>query len=401
LHEEVSRSGSSSSIKKEITLLMNGKRESLYDESREITFNDLSVHTVGEIFKSFAAKNEEMGEFEYYQKDGILHSCPKQPRVDLSRDDWWKTISELETLTKEEAELRYGCGIDHGLIVVRASRQHPDEIASDGKPKIHVGETHGWTQAVVPRSDGKFSVYAVGKYGDPYPSGLVDTFLYTFKTVKAIVTLSDENEFYSHREHSFIALPAGPDNIEKYFNKVREDLLKARRGELVFQGQGNNCAAFAQDTLDKAYEGITLPRFFEIDYRETTSVFPINYVVSFFRTVSDYTCSAIANICRIAFCTIFGAWRGYDAPQSASANVAGAAAQAPNVQPVPRLSENTTWLKGKLLLPAKIFHDTMQQTGKELWNTLRARIQKMYPPMPKQSSPAEQIAQQSALALMT
>ncbi len=297
--------------------------------------------------------------------------------MNLESADWWKELLEFETLTKKQVEERYKVQIKEGesLIVLNASRQHT-YLRSDNN--------HSWFVVVTKKEnekgEDKYHVLPMGKYATYYAQNDLELFFFIFGTQPASICYPDENMFYYHREKCNLPLVAKPHHFSRFMDKVRRDMILAKEGKLYFQSQGNNCATWLQETLDYAFEGQVLPRFFEIDVLETTGPFPVNKIISTLNSIKQATAHSVANVCRILFCTAFGAaWQGYSpewsnktyrfipieelnraldalykialyAYQLATHRLLGT--QDPSI----RLKDNATWLEGKLLLPSYLFH---------------------------------------------
>lgn len=379
-------------VKKDVTLLINGHHESLLDQNKKITFRDSTVRTIAELFnEEFGKKNKKMGRFEYLAQ-GISLVDPQFPRVNLESESWWKELEEFETLTKDQVKARYNANLtdNQGLIVVKASRQYTN---------MRTDNNHSWFQIVIAREDGNYSVIPLGKYATFYAGSTLDLFFFIFGTQPASICFPDENEFYYHREHYAVPLVVNPVHLQRFFEKVRLDLIKAKQGMLYFQSQGNNCCSWVQETLDAVFLEIPLPRIFELDMLNTTGPFPVNHIISSLSSIRDTTSHSVANFCRILFCTLIGAaWRGYDPKWEPRAVTLLEIDSSPELKglvelintfvdtvykmatyisllalhilfncpdPAIRLNRNPNWEEGRLSLPANLFN-----TGGELRKTV-------------------------------
>ena len=330
--------------KKDLQILINGEYVSLLDEKKTITFSDKSTFTLGQILNSFAAKNDDMGEFEYLQK-GISHSTPKFPAVNLESGDWWKELPTYEILSKAELEKKFeefhiSLKDDQGIIAVCGSKKYPDEKRVD--------DNHSYFLAAIPLGDGTYKILPFGKYAEVYPKGILETFFYTFQTKKATICYPDENEFLNNREHFFVPHIAEKEHLRRWLEKVRLDLKLAREGAIIFQAQGNNCATWVQKTLDCAFNGIyqgkPIPRYFETEFINTTGPVPVNHIVYVLKLTADYVSKTISNTMRIVLGIICGALMEYEF-----------------IDPIARTKSSTSlwcnknWRAGKFYLPSGIF----------------------------------------------
>ncbi len=384
-HEDETIDGPNSSsrlVKKDVTFLINGRYESILDQTKKITFSNTTVLTIREIFEEFAAKNKKMGRFEYLAQ-GITLAETQFPKVNLDSPDWWQELPEFEALSLQEVQERYRVtpAKDESLIVLKGSRQHTN---------LRTDNNHSWFEVVVEKKGtGKYQVLPIGKYATYYAQNLLDLFFFIFNTQPASICYPDENEFYYHREQCALPLVASSEHFARFMDKVRKDMILAKEGKIPFQSQGNNCATWLQETVDYAFFDKRLPRFFELDILETTGLFPVNVIVSTLNSIKNATTKSIANTCRIVFCTVIcSAWRGYSPDWSHKkitflqvdpslpvfdlVNTINAilvtiyqtvvyASQlvmhllSNTEDPAIRLKDNKTWLAGTLLLPSYLF----------------------------------------------
>lgn len=335
------------SLKKDVTFLINKEHKSLVKDSAVIDFGSGTVKTIRQLFKEeFEEKDTKTGEFEYLA-DGIVHSFPQLPRVDLTKQDYWKELPEWETLTTEQLQARYpDANLAHGLIVVKASRQHQD---------LRVDGTHAWLEVATPKGDGTFAILSFGKLANVFPKGIVQLFFYIFQTKQGIISYPDENEVYSHRQHHAVPLEATGEQIGRLLEKVRTDMLRARDGNFIFQAQGDNCASWVQETIEEAYRGIELPKVFDVEFLQTVAPFPISLIINGLRKVETISKKG-ANSLRILVSMILGAGSGIRTNDG-------------DERSRKSLHQNHKWREGIQALPAKLF-----ETGTRLQEVVRKNL---------------------------
>jgi hypothetical protein len=336
-------------VQKDVLLKIDGKFQSLRDESQEITFRSQKRSSLKEIFDSFALKNTIVGEFEFGPL-GIVHFPPKLPPANFKEKEWWKTLAPFQTMNQEAVEARYGVHLaqGQGVISIRASRQNPDGY--------HFVGSHSWFETVIPNGDGTFQILPIGKYPDvePYPTGALETFFYTYTTKRAYLNYPDENSFYNHREQIGVAHIAQPQHLERWFNKVKEDLLACQRGELIFQAQGDSCAVWVQEVLDyafdKTYQGQPMPRYFDVDFYKAVAPRPFHLMTNFYSFLANKVSRTAANVLRFVQGSICGAWKGYKHYDSRDHKIVTS-----------RLASNPRWYTGRIMLPCELFHTAQER----------------------------------------
>ncbi len=340
---EQAASNGGGQVTKDVTILIEGRAVSLRDLERPITLRDGEVRPLREILKVFTDKNIAMGDYEYTAQ-GIEHCFPKRPRVDFTKRDWWKDLPEFETLSREQLIARYFPTNPpqtdfYGLVVARASREFD-------VPRVD--KNHAWLQIIIPREDGRFSVLPFGKYRNYYASNMLEEFSGIFQTAEnAVIAYPDENECYYHRKHCALPFLASQEEIERILLIIRKDMLEAIKGNLVFQPQGDNCSTWVRQTLEATFPDRQISNdperpLFEVDILTTTGPVPVKYITGTLATIRRLFSQAVANICRIVFCTILGAWQGV------SVIVMGS-------RIVKRLLNYPKWLNGILSLPSALF----------------------------------------------
>jgi len=324
---------------KQVRFKMNGEDVPLNARSQRVTFSPDCSRTVEEILASFAKKNKDIGEFECVQKQGILAVHPLPINVDQA--DWYKTIPPFETLNREEMIERYGRLPEEAFVVVKASRQHQSKVG------VRVDDTHGWLQVVIPSEEveGSYNVYPFGKYADPMPQSFFDKMFFVFNTQLGVIRM-DENEFFERREKQSIVLDASLVQALRVFDKIKEDLQKEKTNDILFQAQGDNCAAWVIAAVKRAFHDRPelleqLHDLYQVSWMECETT---NSVVSAMQYVGQNISEPVGNVMRLAFSVLMGAWRGF------TTNSTG----------THRLLYNSNFLEGKGIIPAQLFRQATE-----------------------------------------
>lgn len=350
--EQVNADGS---IVKQTSLKINKTHYSMANLDQEVAFAVDDKTTVNEILQSFAGKNvRDMGEYETFQ-DGVLHFHPKQPDIDLNGDDWWMRMPVLLELTKQEAEARYGTAIPEGqaILSVNATRQNLG-LTAEGN--------HAFLEAAIPQANGKYRIFPFGKYADKYPQGQLESFLYSFRTHRGTLCV-DENIFYTHREVTRAPIFVDQEHINRFFAKVKEDLIKVHNNALVLQIQGNNCATWVQETLDRVFPVVpdpavpdrrnrAMPNPFEEDLlnlKTTNGV--VNGIMDVLSFLATNVSETAANVLRVSVAILCGACARYSYVENGYCNSLS-------------LYDWDLWRSHRINLPAKLFDTVRDFTRK-------------------------------------
>ncbi len=330
---EYKASGENDPVQKEVNLRMKVLSEKNQPEIQYIPITDLTkkvplydiknkakarMMSVAEIFQAFQDKNNiQIGDLEYTQ-EGISLCYPTQPLLDFNKIDWWKDLPPLETLTKESIQVRYKIDMSkyHSVLLVNATREKD--------PRSAIGN-HAWISVIIPKGDDTFTLHPIGKYPHKYPQGLLKMLASTFQTLPGVFTVVDENEFYFHRK--LCCVPKGLSTNQ--FQLLVEQLKNDFTNTAVFQHQGDNCAAWVQQTLEAVF-GESFPKLFDISIYEAATPFPINIVSRSLRWLQDHVSEPISHIARSAFAYLCG--------QDTT------------------LIAHKLWRKGRLSLPAELFN---------------------------------------------
>jgi len=328
--------------KGEVKLLIGGKYVSLHNESQLITFEDGSQFTLKAILDAFT-KKDDTGEFEYYEK-GILHSLPRDMPLKLEdKDNWWKDIPTFRTLSKQQAEDKYGIRLKKGqpLVTFMGSRQTRKEL--------NVDNTHAWIEILLPKEDGSYSLLPLGKVPYGHPNNMLSALFFIFTTNKAMIGV-DRDLFYTHREKTGFSVPLNQTQLKRCLEAIRQDMLDMRNGAQPFQIQGNNCGEWVQDIFEKTcydhhfFKDREIPKLYEMEILDAATPYPVCYLSKCFKWISDNIHPAIANVFRVFISVFCGATWRYSYRDRETNTIKRSS-----------LAGNKNWRHGKIHLPCKIF----------------------------------------------
>ncbi len=317
---------------KDILLRIHSEHQSISDENATVQIGQDERMQVKEVFAEFMRQNVAMIKLEYLQSG--VESFDGRLSFDLLRqDDWWKHIPIVRRMTREEISEAYGTHFDTGesFISLRASRSSPTLEASDN---------HAWVDIALPLEDGTFSMISVGKYTEPFPETIMESLHHIFRSHKATLTVIDFNLFMSQRERA--SLPFPPLNHEQFENLMgllKNDFQRSLNGELVFQAQGDNCAAWVVSLMKRLYPDLEIDPYRTAIQDLTVPSFLMPIILARHVLPTQY----LWNQFRIACCVALGALDSTPLSdgQGGTKNV--------------RLFDNPSWREGYLEIPSALF----------------------------------------------
>ncbi len=345
-------------VHKDVCLRINKQDEPLSNMKRKITFQDIKtgrdrVLSIDEIFHDFRTKDSTGTSPFEFTENGVDLCYTKDPLIDFKSDNWWESLPVIEHLTRDEVEARYNVSMagKKSLLTVKATRE---------KDPLNVQNNHAWLQFIIPLKDGTYSVHAFGKYARVYPQGTLEKLLFIFNTHPGVIVTIDENEFYSHREHTAVTKTLTGAQFERLMSKLKSDLEASSQGNIVFQAQGQNCSSWVQDVLDEVFgqdeQGHSrIPRLFEVPVVEASAPWLVNYAIKTIRFVEKFS-HQLAKIVRFAIARLLGGRNAIITRRDGK-------------EVVNSTMTNERWQRGYLTLPALLFSREKQHKLKEAFNT--------------------------------
>ncbi len=258
-----------------LTLPFEGKPLSLLDENLLITFRGNYRLTLAEVFKVFKDKMYKVGNLEFMQ-EGIINwnvhhlgwwDADKQAyqQIDLESQSWWSQLPLLEKLSKTEAAERYHLPADgyHWIVGAKATR---------GTPTLDYDQTHAFMEIAIPSDNHlSYTVYNFGKFSYQFPSSFFNSLSTFCLNMHATIAYPDENIFYTHRQTGCYPFLIPQSQGLKLMQFIKEDMIKARGLNLVFQIESENCAKWLYEKLLTVVEE-DIPDFFRMSLMHTTPV---------------------------------------------------------------------------------------------------------------------------------
>lgn len=276
-----------------LSLPFEGKKISILNENRFVKLRgDYSVR-IRTIFEDMKKKNDSPGNFEFIGKNGLMNwsthrlgywDDKKKIWVtnDLKSKEWWKTLPVQEIITKEDVIRRYGIkeiNDDQWVLIGRSSRQ---------STVYRIDDCHGYCSVLEPQKDGTWRVYDWGKYAKVWPKGVLGALSIVGDTVPADFAYPDPSYSYSgFRQQALIPFVCSKEKGFKFMERIKDNIIAGREGNLVFMFAYENCAYSPQTdleaTLGKLEEGGVVPNLFQAHALTADAAEPLGF---FFRTVA-------------------------------------------------------------------------------------------------------------------
>jgi len=294
---------------KVVTLPFEGRPVSLLSDSTVVHLKQGYSLTIGEVFKIFSQKRIEVGTLEFFS-DGIenwnwhrLASFDPDKKcyveIDLERQNWWEAFPLLEEISLEEAKACYGSYLDGVLwnFSIRASRHFRN---------LNFDRSHAYLEVAIPKGNGRYAIYPFGKFATRFPRNDWDALTSFSIVTPAAIAYPDENVFFSHRQHVGFSYEATPDEGRKIMAVIKEDILKARRSQLVFQIESENCGKWIHTLLASNLGREKVPNLFRLHLLETEPTGFVKWVFNTVRLMPESWHQTLIGWIHL----VFGAWKG-------------------------------------------------------------------------------------------
>jgi hypothetical protein len=287
-------------ITKDVTLLIDGKHQSITDPSKTVRIGERVQMSVKKLFEDTFKKGLDRGfiPYEYIQKTGVTEFDAACTNIDLKKKDWWKDVPQIQHLTWEQAyeDYKFGdagfdCSVGKPIMIARFNRKNPD---------FHPKDTHSCFDILFPTPDGGFDRWTAGKFSTSFPSGILETLNHLTVPQPAKIVINDPNADYTYRQtRTFVFPPLNPERFSRLMEKIRKDLLRCAEGKEHFELQGENCTKWVDEVIKEVWDPYWSTGFFDTKFTEIIAPPPFNF------------CFQLGNWFRILLCVVvLGAWRG-------------------------------------------------------------------------------------------
>lgn len=247
------------------SLPFEGKDYNLLDMKQKVTFRGNYTLTIEEIFKLFQEKPRRFVNVEYFAQ-GItnwnaqhmgywMENEEKYSVIDLNQHKWWRQLPPLEIMRTEEARERYGQFVNgqNWVVIAKSARLYLN---------MNVEKCHAYLEIAVPSSDGTYYVYDFGKFARLFPYGVVDNMRMFTITTPATVAYPDENIYHTARQQVGYAFEMHHYRGLMLMEEIRQDIERARSGNMIFQIEAENCGHWIQTHLEELFGKESVPNLF-------------------------------------------------------------------------------------------------------------------------------------------
>ncbi|MBA2367915.1 MAG: hypothetical protein H0V82_02690 [Candidatus Protochlamydia sp.] len=283
-------------------------RFSLLNPNKEIHFLKGNYRaTLREILKQWALKNEKEVNFSFCQWGMInfhpvhgpwnaeTQSYEAPPYRDWERENWLDKVPPIRTVSHAELERQYGPERMNGrnfFFKAMAARKFRDLTALD---------CHGYWELYSRMEDGQWKVSGPGPYAFRFQDGILDGLSLFCHTVKRVLSLIDQNNYYTHRERGGLAVFPTAEQGADLVSRIYDIMV----GQGVFQFSARNCSYYVQKAINAAVPGS--PNFYRMDISGCrTGVPPLDKLLAW----SHKRCEWIRNLILTFIHTVLWSHRG-------------------------------------------------------------------------------------------
>jgi hypothetical protein len=294
---------------KMLVLPFEGKTINILDEKKSVVFQGNYRLTIKEVFETFKNKAIQVGNLEFFAQ-GVTNwnghrlgwwnaEIKTYEVIDLDQTDWWFQLPILELFTVEEAQKRYGKNANgtQWIAVAKATREYLN---------LNFDKSHAYLEVAIPLGGRCYASYDFGKIAIHFPASEWEKMQTFSVTVLATIAYPDENIYYSQRQHVGYCFALSPEHGIQLMQKIKEDMLRSREGNVVFQIESENCGRWIQKLLEELIGKENVPNLYK---RPLIDAEPIGKIGKIFRFVRKFP-----TFCRdriLAYLHYpFGPWKG-------------------------------------------------------------------------------------------
>lgn len=277
-------------VQKIVTLPFEGRDINILDENLMVTFRGHLKMRLKEIFEVFKSKELVAGDLEF-MREGIINWNIHQlgywddeekqyKQVDVDQAKWWWQLPSFELLSLEQAKERYGEQLDGVLWSASAS-------ATRGVPSLTYEKTHAFMELAIPISRQSYAVFDFGKLAFRYPGSIWELMEMFCKNVHATVAYPDDNVYYSQRQHALHSFTLTPEQGEKLMGLIKEDIVKSRNYNFIYQIESENCAKWVQTKLEAILGETQVPNLYRMQLLDTEPEGPVSHLFRFIKSLPE------------------------------------------------------------------------------------------------------------------
>lgn len=307
-HLKIQRKGKGAFQIKTVTLPFEGREVEILDLNRLITFRGNLTLSIREIFELFQDKPNRFVDVEYFAQ-GITNwnaqhlgyydtSKGGYEVISLEQKEWWKQLPPLEILTLEEAKDRYGDYVNghNWCVTAKATRSYFN---------LSYEKCHAYLEIAIPNSDSTYNIYEFGKFARFFPYGVFEAMMIFTIMTPGTVAYPDENIYHTARQQAGYGFSLNHFQGLLLMDEIRKDIEEARKGNMVFQVETENCAKWIQTHLEETLGKENVPDLFR--YKLIKADIP-GFIGAFFKFVRSLPKPLQAPVFRTTHLPL--AWKG-------------------------------------------------------------------------------------------
>ncbi|MFN4174845.1 MAG: hypothetical protein ACK4HV_07070, partial [Parachlamydiaceae bacterium] len=271
-HLKIEKRGKGLDLIKTVTLPFEGRNVEILDLERIIVFKGGMKATIRQIFELFKDKPNRFVDVEYFaqgitnwnsQHLGYYDEGKKgYESINLEQKEWWRQLPPLEILNQEEAKERYGAFINgfNWCVAAKAARSYLN---------LSYEKCHAYLEIAIPNPDRSYNIYEFGKFARLFPYGVFETMMVFTITTPGTVAYPDENIYHTARQQAGYGFSLNHFQGLLLMDELKKDIEEARKGNMVFQVETENCAKWIQNHLENILGKANVPNLFRYELIKT------------------------------------------------------------------------------------------------------------------------------------
>ncbi len=294
-----------------LTLPFEGKDQNILDDSAFITFRGQYKIMIRDVFRQIANKRHDPGRIEYFSSGfenwngnllGFWNEEEKDYKViNLNAERFWEQLPVLETLSQGEVEDRYHVQVDGKNWVASA-------VASREKACLDYERNHAFLEVAIPNGRGRYNVYQFGKLMMQFPKSRFEELTTWGRYVPATIAHPDETTFFTFRKLGYYGFSLETPLALRLMDSIREDMIRARTGNIAYQIQTENCAAWIQDKLESILGKDQVPNLFRMSLFDTEPDSFVSTLMSAIKKLPEQWQAKVFSKTMIPFGAFQGVW---------------------------------------------------------------------------------------------
>lgn len=257
---------------KDLTMLFEGKRESILDDRKVVVLKHGYSLTLAEIFYIFRKRAEGFGNVEFSSTKGFINWNPikmgsydpllqSYHQINLDVENWYTQLEPTAIYSLDQAQKIFK-DIHGNSLECDGQRWMIGFVCTNAHEEILVQDAHAFLGVGIPDENKNYHFYPFGKFTQEFPPDLPESLQTFTQKAKALIqcfralidhlkggiAYPDENIRNNRFSHaSYFSLT--PEEGKSRLHKLREDLRSSRQGQLYFQYLSRSCIHWCYEIL--------------------------------------------------------------------------------------------------------------------------------------------------------